>query len=125
MENIQYNSVGPRMSGSVLYNGILFLAGQVANPAEDGDDVAKQTATVLRKIDALLKEAGTSKENVLKAEVWLAQIKDFDAMNSVYDKWVVPGRTPARCCGESRLVKPEYLVEIMITAAVPPSAPTL
>jgi enamine deaminase RidA (YjgF/YER057c/UK114 family) len=44
---------------------------------------------------------------------------DFAAMNAVWEKWVVPGHTPARATVEARLAAPEYRIEIQIVAAVP------
>jgi enamine deaminase RidA (YjgF/YER057c/UK114 family) len=116
---LQYNSVTPRMSGSVVYNGMVFLSGQVGNPAEDGDSVAKQTATCLRKIEALLTEAGSGLDNMLKCEIWLTDMKYFAEMNAVYDPWVAQARAPpARACGQSMLARPDLLVEVICIAAV-------
>ncbi len=107
---------GPRMSDAVIHNGTVYLAGQVGHP---GDDVATQTATVLATIDRLLAAAGTDKTRILSAQVWLADMAGYAQMNAAWDAWVVPGHTPARATGEVRLAAPEYLVEIIVTAALP------
>jgi len=104
-----------RMSQAVVHNGVVYLAGQVGEP---GDDVVTQTRTALAEIDALLAEAGTDKSKILTATIWLADIADFDKMNSVWDAWVDQANPPARATGESRLAAPEYLVEVIVTAAV-------
>jgi len=104
-----------RMSQAVVHNGVVYLAGQVGEP---GDDVVTQTRTALAEIDALLAEAGTDKSKILMATIWLADIADFDKMNSVWDAWVDQANPPARATGESRLAAPEYLVEVIVTAAV-------
>jgi enamine deaminase RidA (YjgF/YER057c/UK114 family) len=107
---------GKRMSQAVVNNGIAYLAGQVGNP---GDDVTAQTRTVLAEIDRLLAAAGTDKTKLITAQIWLADIATgFAAMNAVWDEWVSPGNTPARYTGEAKLAGPEYLVEIIVTAAV-------
>lgn len=107
---------GKRMSQAVVHNGIAYLAGQVGNP---GDDVTAQTRTVLAEIDRLLAAAGTDKSKLITAQIWLADIATgFPAMNAVWDEWVSPGNTPARYTGEAKLAGPEYLVEIIVTAAV-------
>ena len=107
---------GKRMSQAVVHNGIAYLAGQVGNP---GDDVTAQTRTVLAEIDRLLAAAGTDKTKPITAQIWLADIATgFAAMNAVWDEWVSPGNTPARYTGEAKLAGPEYLVEIIVTAAV-------
>lgn len=104
-----------RMSQAVVHNGVVYLAGQVGEP---GDDVVAQTRTALAEIDALLAEAGTDKSKILMATIWLADIADFSAMNSVWDAWVDQANPPARATGESKLATPDYLVEVIVTAAV-------
>jgi len=106
---------GPRMSGAVVHGNTVYLAGQVGNP---GEDVTAQTKTVLSEIDRLLAEAGTDKSKILQATIWLADMKDFGAMNAVWDAWVDPNNTPARATGESKLAAPEYVVEIIVVAAI-------
>ncbi|WP_225767412.1 RidA family protein [Inquilinus sp. Marseille-Q2685] len=108
--------VGPRMSQAVIHGDRVFLAGQVAeNPIPD---VTEQTRQILATIDGLLAEAGTDKTKLLTANIWLADIADFAAMNAAWDKWVSPGNTPARATVESKLAGPEYRVEIQVTAAI-------
>jgi enamine deaminase RidA (YjgF/YER057c/UK114 family) len=107
--------VGPRLSQAVIHGDTVYLAGQVAdNPVPS---VAKQTKQILRNIDKLLKQAGTSKSKIIKANIWLSDIRTFDEMNKIWDGWVAKGNTPARATVEARLAGPEYLVEIMVTAA--------
>ncbi|MGA0545337.1 RidA family protein [Brevundimonas sp. VNH65] len=106
---------GARMSQAVVHGGLVWLAGQVGEP---GDDVVAQTRTVLSQIDALLAEAGSDKSKILSATIWLADMADFGAMNSVWDAWVDKANPPARATGESRLATPAYKVEIIVVAAV-------
>ncbi len=106
---------GHRMSAAVVHGNTVYLAGQVGNP---GEDVTSQTKTVLAEIDRLLAAAGTDKSKILQATVWLASMKDFGAMNAVWDAWVDPDNKPARATGESALATPEYLVEIIVIAAI-------
>ncbi len=108
---------GPRMSEAVICNGMVFLAGQVADDAKQ--DAAGQTRQVLASIDRLLAEAGTDKSRLLSANIFLADMADFAAMNSVWDAWVSPGNTPARATVEAQLARPGWLVEIVVTAALP------
>ena len=115
MSDIQRLHVGDRMSQAVIYNGTIWLAGQVGSP--DGS-VADQTRDILAKIDNLLKEAGSSKTKILQATIWLSSMEYFAEMNGVWDAWVAKGHTPARACGEAKLATPDYKVEILITAAV-------
>jgi enamine deaminase RidA (YjgF/YER057c/UK114 family) len=105
------------MSDVVVHNGVAYLAGKV--PGDTSADIGGQTADVLKQIDALLAEAGTSKSNLLRAEIFLTDIKDFAGMNKVWDAWVDPKATPARATIEAKLARPEFKIEIMVIAAVP------
>ena len=107
-------NAGARMSGAVVNGNTVYLAGQVA----DGPTVKAQTEAVLKKIDDLLGQAGSSKANLLSTVIYLSDIRTFDEMNAVWDAWVSPGNTPARATVEARLANPKFLVEIMVTAAV-------
>ena len=105
---------GARMSEAVIHGDTVYLAGQVGEP---GEDVIAQTKTVLAEIDALLARAGTDKSKILMATIWLADINDFGAMNSVWDQWIDPANPPARATSEGRLATPDYKVEIIVVAA--------
>lgn len=115
MSNPEYFHSGPRMSQMVKYNNTLYLAGQVGTA---GESVANQTRDVLAKIDALLAEGNSDKSHIVSATIWLASMDDFQEMNGVWDAWVDPAHPPARATGESKLATPDYLVEIIIVAAV-------
>ena len=108
--------VGPRMSQAVIHGDTVYLAGVVAD--KPVPSVAKQTKQVLAEIDRLLKQAGTNKSKLLKANIWLSDIRTWGEMNSVWDAWVSKGNTPARATVEAKLAGPEFLVEIMVTAAL-------
>jgi enamine deaminase RidA (YjgF/YER057c/UK114 family) len=115
---IQRIEVGPRMSDAVLHNGVVYLAGQVATSGHSLD-IGGQTREVLAAIDALLAKAGTDKSRVLRAQIFLSDMADFPGMNAVWDHWVVPGHAPARATVQAALAKPQWKVEIVITAALP------
>ena len=113
---IQRFDVGQRMSEMSICNGIIHLAGQVA---EDGSaDMAGQMHQVLNAIDSLLARAGSDKGKILMAQIYLSNIADFSGMNAIWDSWVVPGQTPPRATVEAKLARPEWKVEIVITAAL-------
>lgn len=106
---------GPRMSQGVSWNGMFVTSAQVAR---DFDlDAAGQTREVLDKIDALLAEVGYGKSNIISANIWLADIADYAAMNGVWDAWVSAEEPPARACVEARFSSPRIKVEIQIMAA--------
>ncbi len=101
------------MSKIVKHNGTIYLCGQVGA----GDSVTEQTQDCLSRVDALLLEAGTDREHILQAVIWLADMADFADMNAVWDAWVPAGHAPARACGEAKLARDVLKVEIIITAA--------
>jgi len=113
---IQRYEAGARMSEMTVHNGVCYLAGQVA--ADATQDITGQTKQVLGAIDALLAQAGSDKTKVLRAQIFLADIADFPAMNAVWDGWVVAGHAPARATVQAALAKPQWRVEIVITAAL-------
>lgn len=113
---IQRFEVGARMSEMSVYNDVARLAGQVADDLTL--DIAGQTRQVLASIDSLLARAGSDKTKILMAQIYLADIRDFAAMNAVWDQWVAIGHTPPRATVEARLAKPEWKVEIVVQAAV-------
>jgi enamine deaminase RidA (YjgF/YER057c/UK114 family) len=110
-------SPGKRLSMATIHGGVVYLAGQVPDDLSVG--VEAQARQVLDKIDALLGEAGTDKSSILSATVWLPNIADFAAFNTVWDAWVPSDASPARACVEARLANPSIRVEIAAIAAIP------
>jgi enamine deaminase RidA (YjgF/YER057c/UK114 family) len=107
---------GKRMSEAVSCNGILWLAGQVAD--DPTQDIVGQTRQVLTAIDRLLTDAGTDRTQLLSANIFLADMADFAAMNSVWDQWIAEGGKPARATVQAALARPEWRIEIVATAAL-------
>ena len=105
-----------RMSQIVIHGDTIYLAGQVA--ADAGADITVQTQQVLEKVDKLLAEAGSDNSKILSAQIWIASMGHFAAMNAVWDAWVPEGHAPARACIEARLASPDLLVEVGIVAAL-------
>lgn len=106
-----------RASAIVINNGIVYLSGQVA---EDPDaDIQEQTRSTLAKVDALLAEAGSDRQHLLSATIYLRDIANhFALMNEVWNDWVPTGHAPARACVEAHMARSALLVEICVTAAV-------
>ena len=105
---------GPRLSEAVIHGDTIYLAGQVGAP---GESIAAQTRTALAEIDALLAQTGSSKDHLLSATIWLADMADFDEMNAAWDAWIAGHPAPARATGEVKLFSPDYKVEIIVVAA--------
>jgi enamine deaminase RidA (YjgF/YER057c/UK114 family) len=108
--------VGARLSEMALHGNTVYLAGQVAE--DNSQDMAGQTRQVLAAIDRLLAEAGTDKSRILSTTIFVADMAEFPAMNSVWDAWVVPGHTPPRATVQAKLAKPEWKVEMQVIAAI-------
>lgn len=104
-----------RMSRIVKHNGTVYLCGQTAGDPEL--DIAQQTQACLDKIDALLAKAGSDKSQLLSVTIYLRDMKDFAAMNAVWDAWVADVPKPARACVEARMARDVILVEMTVTAA--------
>lgn len=115
MASITRIETGARMSKVVIHGDTVYLAGIVAD--DNKQDTTGQTKQILAEIDRLLALAGTDKSKLLRTNIWLADMKDFGAMNAVWDAWVSPGNTPARATVEASLATPDYKVEIMVVAA--------
>ncbi len=111
---IQRLHIGKRLSEAAIYNNTVYLAGQVAE--DNTQDIAGQTKQVLASIDKLLAEAGSDKSKILQLTIFIADMKDFPGMNSVWDEWVVQGATPPRATVEAKLAKPEWRVEMLVVA---------
>jgi enamine deaminase RidA (YjgF/YER057c/UK114 family) len=116
MSTIKRVNVAKRLSDMAVYNGVAYLAGQV--PDDATLDIIGQTAQVLATIDTLLAQAGTDKSRILMAQIFVANMKEFDGMNKAWDAWVADGDAPPRATVEARLANADYKVEIVVTAAV-------
>jgi len=106
--------VGKRLSEMAVHNGTIYLAGMVP---ENAGDIQAQTADVLAQIDRLLAEAGSDKSRILMAQIYITDLANFPGMNEVWDAWVAEGHTPPRATVVAQLARPEWLLEIVVTAA--------
>ncbi len=116
MSTLKRLHVEKRYSEAAIYNGVVYLAGQV--PDDATLDIRGQTREVLAYIDKLLEEAGSDKHHILMAQVFIADMADYAGMNEAWDAWVADGNAPPRATVEARLANPGWRVEIVVTAAV-------
>lgn len=112
-------AIGPYSQG-IIVNGLLFASGQIAiNPATgeiEGTDIVAQAEQVMKNVGALLDEAGTSYENVVKTTCFLADMGDFATFNEVYAKYFT--EKPARSCVAVKTLPKNVLCEVEVIAAV-------
>lgn len=107
-----------RFSEAVVHNGVVYLAGQVPSPDALGD-ARTQTRSVLSEIDRCLLLAGSDKTRLLSATVFLTTLDSYADMNAEWEAWLPSGCGPARATvGNVTLAKSEWLVEIVVTAAL-------
>ncbi|RWR27678.1 RidA family protein [Sinirhodobacter populi] len=103
-------------SDMVRHGELLFISGIVA--AHFDQPVEAQAEDILARLGQLLAEGGSSRAQVLSATIWLADIADRERVNTVWNRWVVPGHQPARTCIGADLAGSNVLIEIALTAAV-------
>ena len=112
-------ALGPYSQGYV-HNGVLYTAGQIAINPEVNDveatTIEEQTEQVCKNLGEVLKEAGTSFDNVLKTTCFLADMSDFAAFNEVYGKYFTS--KPARSCVAVKTLPKGVLCEVELIAAV-------
>ena len=113
---VQRFDVGTRLSEMAVHNGVCYLAGQVA--ADGSQDITGQTRQVLSAIDALLARAGSDKSRLLMVQIFIQDLADFPAMNAAWEAWLPAGHAPPRATVKADLAKPEWRVEMVVTAAL-------
>ena len=99
-----------------VHQGVCYLAGQVA--ADSSQDISGQTRQVLAAIDALLARAGSDKSRILMCKIFITDLAEFAAMNAVWEAWLVPGQAPPRATVQAMLAKPQWKIEMVVTAAL-------
>ena len=112
---ITRHGVAARYSEAAVFNGVVYLAGMV--PERGDTDIRGQTQDVLDQVQQRLLEAGSDKSRILRAQIYLSDIADIGGMNEVWDAWVVPGTAPPRATVQAALARPEWRIEIVVTAA--------
>lgn len=100
----------------VIYNRTVYLAGQV--PDDDTLAMAGQAKQVFANIDKALAKAGTDKTKLLSAQVFLKDMGDFDAFNTEWNNWIAGTTPPARATVQALLFNPNWLLEIVVVAAL-------
>jgi len=91
-------AVGP-YSQAIIHGGVLYTSGQIGLIPEKGelagDDVESQAVQVTKNLSAVLKAAGVSTNDIIKATIFLVDMRDFPKVNAIYADWLGEHR-PAR-----------------------------
>ncbi len=113
------SAIGP-YSQAVVVNGMVYTSGQIAL-TPDGvmleDDVVVQTKQVLKNLQAVLEEAGSSMGNVVKTTIFIASMDDFGIINEIYEE-AFSSHKPARATVAVKTLPKNALVEIDAVAAL-------
>lgn len=112
-------AIGP-YSQAVKYNGLVYTSGQIALTPEGEmleEDVVKQTHQVLKNLSAVLEEAGSSLQNVIKTTIFIADMGDFATINEIYESYFKDHK-PARATVAVKTLPKNALVEIDAIAAL-------
>lgn len=109
-------------SPGVVADNILYVSGVLAMDASGKTvgvgDATAQTRAVLESIKSIVEAAGGTMADVTMNSIFLKDLGDYAAMNTVYKEFF-PSEFPARYCIRADLVKPEFLVEIASIAHLP------
>lgn len=107
-------AIGPYSQG-VIKNGTLFISGQIPTDPQSGEiignNVTEQTQQVLANLEAILTEAGYTKEDVVKTTCYLRDMGKFSEMNAVYARFFTT-TPPARAAVEVSRLPKDVLLEI-------------
>ncbi len=110
-------AIGPYSQG-IMVGDFLFSSGQIPiNPATGeimGEDISKQAEQVMINVGEILSEAGTNYEKVVKTTCFLADMEDFAAFNSVYERYFT--EKPARSCVAVKQLPKNVLCEVEVIA---------
>ena len=112
-------AIGP-YSQAVKAGNILYTSGQIPINPETGDiimdDVAAATHQVMKNLEALLSEAGTGFDRVIKTTIFLKSMSDFATVNEVYGSYLTEGKYPARETVQVSMLPKDVQIEISMTA---------
>ncbi len=120
-----YSEEAPKPIGAysqaVKYESLIFISGQIAlNPKTneiEGKTIEEQTKQVLKNIDAILKEAGLTRNHVIKTTIYLKNINDFSKVNAIYNEFFGEHK-PARATIEVSNLPKDALIEIEAIAGI-------
>ena len=112
-------AIGP-YSQAIICGNMLFTSGQIPiNPATGevvAEGITDQATQVMKNLSAVLAEAGTSFEKVVKTTCFLSDMADFAAFNAVYAEYFT--RKPARSCVAVKTLPKNVLVEVEVIAEI-------
>jgi enamine deaminase RidA (YjgF/YER057c/UK114 family) len=113
--DIQRHGTTARFSDVVVHDGVAYV---VAVPASEDAGITTQPREILASLDRLLATAGSARDRILTATIYLTDPAGYAAMNTVWDAWLPPGSAPSRAGVQvAGLARPGWRIEIALTAA--------
>lgn len=109
-------STTKRLSRAVIHNDVAYFSADV--DATDQMSIEQQTKSLLDNIEIGLTAIHSNKERILFATIYLADMQDFDAMNAIWDNWIIEGLAPARICVNAASGDENALIKAAIIAAI-------
>lgn len=113
MKRLQANA---RRAKAIVANGTVYMGGQVGRDLDA--DFKTQTRQAFEGIDALLAEAGSSRDKVMHVTIWLKTMDDYAAFNEIWDEWIDAENPPTRACAEVKMADERILVELLPMAVL-------
>lgn len=112
-------AIGP-YSQAIAFGNMLFTSGQIPiNPATgevEGDDIKTQATQVMENLKAVLAEAGTDFDKVIKTTCFITDMANFASFNEVYSRYITSA--PARSCVAVKELPKGVLVEVEVIAEI-------
>ncbi|MFC3867015.1 RidA family protein [Helicobacter equorum] len=112
-------AIGP-YSQAIVHNGLVYTSGQIALNSQgimNEGDIQAQTTQVFENLRAILEQAGSSLQKVIKTSVFLSDMESFGAMNAIYATYF-DDHKPARSTIAVKTLPKNALVEIECIATI-------
>ncbi len=113
-------AVGPYSQG-IRFESLVFTSGQLPIDPKTGEmpeSVEEQTRQSLKNVEAILKEAGSDLNNIIKTTVFMTDLAYFGNMNEVYAEFFEEGALPTRSCFQVAKLPKDAKVEIEVVASI-------
>lgn len=111
--SIQRIHPAAQWSDAVVHNGTAYFV----EVPESGTDITSQAQAVFAQAERTLALAGSDKSHLLMATIYLKHMSDRAAFNAAWEAWLPEGCAPARACVSAEMANPDFLLEIVFTAA--------
>lgn len=119
MNDISRLNPAARYADATIFNGLVHA---VEVPAEAEGGIHSQATSMLALLESTLEAAGSGKDRLLMATIYLVDMNDYAEMNEVWESWLPPGCAPSRACVQvAALARPGWRVEIAVSAAQYPA----